>query len=546
MPPTAPRKLRKTIADHLVTAISPALIMVLAGSLVFFLAMLLYRGSYPLSLYSTLSWFVFAAVLIVRIDMEVGSERAFLYALALGGVTILFLVRYLDPPFGAILLLGVAWWCAWKLVINCTMIDDDEDATGEGLLDDAGVTNDGPKSEAGTKKRRRPGRLLFEHMATKEARAEAQAARDAEAAEGPQPHQISGTGAPGVWIVYFSMGALPLFGLGEVFLPKDDPDRRMIAFSLLWCYVAAALGLLLTTSFLGLRRYLRRRRLAMPSESVASWLFQGVVISLIILLGCLFLPRPTPGYSVPSLAERVGFGNVRSAPAGKVEQPRDGNAKDARGKPSDKLKGGESSGGSKPGDGPGKNTATPPKANDLWTSSPLEQFQPPKNWFKTSINILFAATGLFILIRYRRELWQGLVALWHDLMSLFRPNEKPATHTSAAPKARPPPRPFSAFKNPFSRPGRSSLAPAELVRYTFEAMQAWATGHDTGRHKDETPLEFANRLGPEAPEAAEAIQLAACRYVELAYANREPAPDSLAGLEKLWRHMCDTAETRGL
>src|SRR6185295_13345175 len=70
--------------------------------------------------------------------------------------------------------------------------------------------------------------------------------------------------APGVWVVYFSLAALPLFGIGGWFVPSADGPRRALVFGLLVIYVACGMGLLLATSFLGLRRYLRQRKLEMP------------------------------------------------------------------------------------------------------------------------------------------------------------------------------------------------------------------------------------------------------------------------------------------
>src|SRR5262249_23137892 len=76
---------------------------------------------------------------------------------------------------------------------------------------------------------------------------------------------------PGVWVVYFSLAALPLFGLGQAQIPAEETARRASAFWLLCIYVASGLGLLLTTSFLGLRRYLRQRKLNMPKAITAAW-----------------------------------------------------------------------------------------------------------------------------------------------------------------------------------------------------------------------------------------------------------------------------------
>src|SRR5205823_863012 len=80
---------------------------------------------------------------------------------------------------------------------------------------------------------------------------------------------------PGVWVVYFSLAALPLFGLGQSLIPPEEDGRRRYTFWLLTVYVASGLGLLLTTCFLGLRRYLRQRRLKMPAAMTGTWLTVG-------------------------------------------------------------------------------------------------------------------------------------------------------------------------------------------------------------------------------------------------------------------------------
>ena len=77
--------------------------------------------------------------------------------------------------------------------------------------------------------------------------------------------QKKGKHTPGLWVLYFSLAALPLFGIGQHWIPAAEAGRRRYVFSLLLVYVASALALLVTTSFLGLRRYLRQRRIEMPA-----------------------------------------------------------------------------------------------------------------------------------------------------------------------------------------------------------------------------------------------------------------------------------------
>ena len=52
---------RKTLADYLVIGISPALIMLLVGSLCFFLIEVFYRGEAVDSVRWVMFWFVFSA-----------------------------------------------------------------------------------------------------------------------------------------------------------------------------------------------------------------------------------------------------------------------------------------------------------------------------------------------------------------------------------------------------------------------------------------------------------------------------------------------------
>src|SRR5262249_4515123 len=69
------------------------------------------------------------------------------------------------------------------------------------------------------------------------------------------------------------------------------------AFFLMTVYVGSGLGLLLTTSFLGLRRYLRQRGVKMPASVTGVWLLLGGLLTAGLLLVGAFLPRPSAGSS---------------------------------------------------------------------------------------------------------------------------------------------------------------------------------------------------------------------------------------------------------
>src|SRR5208337_4765305 len=142
------RRYDKTLADYLVIAVSPALIMTLSGSLVYFLLEVFYQGNFSGRLHYFLTLFIFAAVLIGRVSIEQGIERAALFALPLAVLTLVAIHRFVEfhgailAPFSFIIncgLIALIWWCAHKLTWDCTLIDETEPSSGEGLLDAAGL-----------------------------------------------------------------------------------------------------------------------------------------------------------------------------------------------------------------------------------------------------------------------------------------------------------------------------------------------------------------------------------------------------------------------
>jgi hypothetical protein len=299
------RRLNPSLADYVAIAISPVLLMLLVGSLSFFLLELLYLGQYEDRLRWILFWFTVAIVLISRIGIEQGASHAAMYGLLMAGAMSLAMFRFVQDPGPAIGLLAVIWWCTHKLTWDCTYIDDSLNASGEGLLQAAGLdasasasstspsvsgsatTDSQTSGEKSRKKKRRTAEPAWW---------ERWLAGDSDR---PRPH------TPGLWVVYFSMAALPLFGLGQLRIPQTNPASRTYAFSLLMVYVASGIGLLLTTSFLGLRRYLRQRQLTMPARVTAAWLTVGCSLLAAILVFCLVLPRPDAQYSVDGVVDRA-------------------------------------------------------------------------------------------------------------------------------------------------------------------------------------------------------------------------------------------------
>lgn len=272
----------ETITDYLIVAISPTLIIFLVGSLVFFLTHLFYDGDFHGRLRFASALFVMAAVLIARISIEEGREYASVFALPLSIVTILSMLKYTDASLLIVLpLVAFVWWSTDKLTWDCTVIDDHKDTSGKGLLQTVGIddattlddeaTTDGEQAKAVT---------LWQRWLSHRRR-----------------HHT-----PGVWVLYFGLIGILVFGLGQLLLPGA---ARPIGFLLLCIYVASALSLLMTTSFLQMRRYLVQRKLPFTDQMASTWLGTGGILIVGLMLLAFCLPRPHTGYSLLESFERV-------------------------------------------------------------------------------------------------------------------------------------------------------------------------------------------------------------------------------------------------
>lgn len=630
------KRLHMSGADYLAIAVSPALVMALVGSLVFFLIEVLYVGDYQARLNYVFALFVFAAVLVARISIEMGSERAAMYSLPLGAAVFVVLLRFVEHPsvFSPVInlaLIVVVWWSAHKLTWDCTFIDDNEDSSGEGLMQRVGAD----ESANTTADQPQP-------------RANELAADESEPATWwRRPFTNSGKKhTPGLWVLYFSLAALPLFGVLQRFIPSADEAGRRWAFSMLFVYVAAGLTLLVTTSFLGFRRYLRQRQIEMPAPMAMTWVAMGGAVVAVVMLIATLLPRPAAEYALAQppwqfgspeglTSSRWGRGNDapeedpnqqqspgpaetdhEDAPAGsKVDnqqheqtaqgddakrqgsdkqsgesnqqsgnsdqQPESGESNsaedaEAEGKPQqqdrqqqdrqpqdpaqDNLQQDNSEarnrqqqppneGGEKQGQKSGSQQSSRPPQNSS-RPSPTQVLQNVSsalggltNLLKWAFYLVLAAVAAYLawknrheLLTAARELWRDLRAWLAGLLGKERPPEQ-EEQAVAATEAATRRRGFREFSNPFDDGRHQKASPEELVRYTFDAFEAWCGDRGHVRRADQTPHELT-RIALNAEDemfrhARELTQL----YSQAAYSGGAVSERDAARLAKLWRLM---------
>ena len=284
----------KSTADYAAIAVAPVLIFILISSLANFFMLILYRGQYSFRVAYVLLLYTMGAVAVARIAIEQDRNYSLTYLAALGMAAFAVMARFI--PGGAIfcaMILAAIAYLADRIVHDCTLIDDNLDASGQGLIDFGHDVLE--KETRNVKHTQEPDDDSTVDIRKKNG------------------HQ------PGRTVLYLAFGALPLFGIGQ-FLMRGDMTTWGTAQKYLALYLFSSLSLLVTTSFLGLRRYLRQRQVDMPHDVTVAWIAGGLV-SIGLILGLAYL-APMPGQTLASIempeffksaddlsASRAGWGN---------------------------------------------------------------------------------------------------------------------------------------------------------------------------------------------------------------------------------------------
>jgi hypothetical protein len=162
--------------------------------------------------------------------------------------------------------------------------------------------------------------------------------------------------------------------------------------------------------------------------------------------------------------------------------------------------------------------------------------------------IVFAVLALIVVIvifrqglsflanftNWARNLLNALHALWARLFG--GGTTQPKAEASIV-EREVPLRPFAAFRNPFRDGSAAKRSPQDLVQYSFAALQAWAFERGLARADDETPLEFAFRLGEELPPLNEDVRKLAILYARVVYARGSLPAGSPAMVEQFWNQL---------
>ncbi|MFY8070175.1 MAG: hypothetical protein ACOVNQ_00750, partial [Pirellula sp.] len=141
------RKLRPTSFDYALAALSPVLIILMIGSLVYFLITTLYQGDFHARLMWILGLFTMASVLITRIAIEQSRAQSLTYLGLLSAATLFvaprfFVLEGILAPLSIPILIGflaLIVFLADRITMDCTSVDDAQDSHGYGLLQSLGL-----------------------------------------------------------------------------------------------------------------------------------------------------------------------------------------------------------------------------------------------------------------------------------------------------------------------------------------------------------------------------------------------------------------------
>lgn len=270
----------KPINLVLMQIVGPALIILMISSLVFFFIEVLYRGPHVARLYWVMGLFTFAAVLVSRISIEEGRERAQLFGWALAAATLVSAMQLVQFSYSGLAFMGpivvtaliaVVMWSSSKLTWDCTVVDRSRDSSATGLVD------------------------IFRKRFNLDAEDKtAQLIEQEEEPTGVEKFIRWFSGAnqkntPGIWVFYFAIFAFPVFGLLQWFVRSEAKTWVFVLFAV---YLGSTLCLLMTTSLLGLERYLAKRKLHVPASVARNWMMVGGTFALMMVLLVMLIPKP--------------------------------------------------------------------------------------------------------------------------------------------------------------------------------------------------------------------------------------------------------------
>lgn len=155
--------------------------------------------------------------------------------------------------------------------------------------------------------------------------------------------------------------------------------------------------------------------------------------------------------------------------------------------------------------------------------------------------VVFAAVA-YMVWRFRAAIFFAFAQWWRQLQEWFARVFRWGDPNAVAPDGAAavyvsPPRPFSAYADPFRTGAAASWSLRDLLAYSLEALDAWSRDRRFPRGSGETPSEFAVRLALRDPATRGAVVPFADVYSQAAFAPDGPPGNTIAVVQSLWRFL---------
>jgi hypothetical protein len=81
------------------------------------------------------------------------------------------------------------------------------------------------------------------------------------------------------------------------------------------------------------------------------------------------------------------------------------------------------------------------------------------------------------------------------------------------------------------------MPPAEIILYTYDALQAWTRENGIEPHPEQTAREFCERTSEQLPDLSAPLRHLSYLYAHVAYGERLPGDCNLEPLAEIWRRL---------
>ncbi|MBT5926956.1 MAG: hypothetical protein HOH33_10080 [Verrucomicrobia bacterium] len=507
-----------SIGDFVVIAMRPAFIAFLVGSLVFFLLDVFYQGKNEGGIRWMMFWYVVAIVAVARISVDRGQLIANVYGLALAVTTWLYISSMYQGFMLGIILLAFIWWCAHRLVTDCSALEkSDKDMTS-------------PHSNGG---------ILGSYMPRSFSRNKTSNSKKNK--------------KNGIWVVYFSIAAVPLFGIGKALLPESEGHIRSMAGIWLVIYLVSAFVLLISTRFLNLRQSLRKRRKKMPSLMAVQWFYSGICLILIVGFVAWLTPRPGSTQQWAGVLNSVNLkineasqwamqwnseGSGEGFEKNQADQMGDSQARGMEGDEGDEGNQGQKNPQESGPEGQANASKQDRASTNQQSPNPLSSISESIQWLQWLFWIAVLCVIVWMLYKNRALLttlfkeWWAAFQQWLKQFGSRNSKQKQIQSTKVY-KGKPQPC-FKDFKNPFIHSKMQAWGDMEIIHYTMDAFQAWLLDHHTKPLPSDTPVEQLQQWQHQYPDAYDVLHFLYSHHTHAGFGRSLRSDFNKKPLEDLW------------